>query len=280
MYHNFQDFVRRHDYLICVDSDGCAMDTMDCKHIRCFGPCVVEEWGLEAWKEAVLDRWNVINLYSTTRGINRFKGLNMLLTEVNEKYTPIEGLADLAAWVDSGAPPSNDALERAIRATGSEGLKRVLRWSKAVNASIAALPEELKRPFPGAKEGLAAAVEFADVVIVSGTNRDALMEEWTRFRLLDYVDIMLAQDVGSKERCIAGMLQFGYNRDKVLMVGDAPGDRDAATANGVHYYPILVRHEVESWAELKETGLSKFKDGEYSEYGRQKTVEFLTNLGN
>ena len=98
MYDGFQDFVKKHDYLVCVDSDGCAMDTMDCKHIHCFGPRMVEEWGLEAWKEAILERWNVINLYSMTRGINRFKGLNMMLTEVNEQYTSIAGLSDLTDW--------------------------------------------------------------------------------------------------------------------------------------------------------------------------------------
>ena len=49
-------FVPKHDFLICVDSDGCAMDTMDVKHYRCFGPCMVDEWGLEEWREPILRR--------------------------------------------------------------------------------------------------------------------------------------------------------------------------------------------------------------------------------
>ena len=40
----FDSFVRKHDYLVCVDSDGCVMDTMNCKHFNCFGPCMVTEW--------------------------------------------------------------------------------------------------------------------------------------------------------------------------------------------------------------------------------------------
>ncbi|MDE6590865.1 MAG: HAD family hydrolase, partial [Oscillospiraceae bacterium] len=184
-----QEFKKTKDYLICVDSDGCAMDTMDIKHFRCFGPCMVEEWGLEAWKDEILERWNVINLYSMTRGINRFKGLNMMLTEVNEKYTPIAGVSDLTAWVNSGAAPSNAALQKAIDETGSGILKKALSWSKAVNASIVDLPELLKQPFPGAKEGLAAAAQFANVAIVSSANRDAVVEEWTKFKLLDHVDV-------------------------------------------------------------------------------------------
>ena len=40
----FQNYKKEHDYLICVDSDGCVMDTMTCKHMHCFGPGVVDEW--------------------------------------------------------------------------------------------------------------------------------------------------------------------------------------------------------------------------------------------
>ena len=80
----FDSFEKKHDYLVCVDSDGCVMDTMNCKHFHCFGPCMVTEWGLEEWKDEILDRWNVINLFSMTRGINRFKGLAMALGEIKD----------------------------------------------------------------------------------------------------------------------------------------------------------------------------------------------------
>ena len=72
---DLDNFKKTKEFLVCVDSDGCAMDTMDIKHIRCFGPVMVEQWGLQKWKKQILERWNEINLYSMTRGINRFKGL-------------------------------------------------------------------------------------------------------------------------------------------------------------------------------------------------------------
>lgn len=103
-------YTKKHDYLICVDSDGCAMDTMDIKHLRCFGPCMVEEWGLGQWAEPVLSRWNDINLYTMTRGINRFKGLAMALREINEQYTQIDGVDELEHWVES-APALSITLE-------------------------------------------------------------------------------------------------------------------------------------------------------------------------
>ena len=279
----FETFERKHDYLVCVDSDGCVMDTMNCKHFHCFGPCMVDEWELGEWKEEILDRWNVINLFSMTRGINRFKGLAMALGEINETYKPIVGIAALQYWADTAPALSNDAVAKAAADAEDPDAKLVfqkaLSWSKAVNASIVKLPEELKVPYLGAKEGLAAAHEFADVAMVSSANRDAVEEEWGKFGLLEHTDIVLAQDIGSKAACIAEMLKFGYDLNKVVMVGDAPGDCDAAEKNGVHYYPILVNHEKESWDEAIAVAFGKLQSGEYAEYGAQKKQDFLHNLG-
>ena len=279
----FDTFERKHDYLVCVDSDGCVMDTMNCKHFHCFGPCMVAEWGLESWKDEILERWNVINLFSMTRGINRFKGLAMALGEISEKYTTIPGIATLQHWADTAPALSNDAVAKAADeiadADGKLILKKALSWSKAVNAAIVELDEALKVPYDGAKEGLAAAHEFADVAMVSSANRDAVEEEWGKFGLLEYTDIVLAQDVGSKAACIKEMLKFGYDLDKVLMIGDAPGDCDAAEKNGVFYYPILVNHEKESWDEAVGAAFANLQCGAYADYGLQKKQAFLSNLG-
>lgn len=279
----FDTFERKHDYLVCVDSDGCVMDTMNCKHFHCFGPCMVTEWGLEEWKDEILERWNVINLFSMTRGINRFKGLAMALGEINEKYVPITGIAALQHWADTAPALSNDAVAKASAEAHDPDTKLVLQkalaWSKAVNAAIVALDEALKIPYDGAKEGLAAAHKFADVAMVSSANRDAVEEEWGKFGLLEHTDIVLAQDVGSKAACIKEMMKFGYDPKKAVMIGDAPGDCDAAEKNGVYYYPILVNHEKESWEEAIVTAFTKLQSGEYADYGVQKKQAFLHNLG-
>ena len=279
----FDSFVRKHDYLVCVDSDGCVMDTMNCKHFNCFGPCMVAEWGLEEWKEPILERWNVINLFSMTRGINRFKGLAMALGEINTQYKPIAGIEALQHWAETAPALSNDGVAKAAEeATDPDAklvLHKALSWSKAVNASIVELDEALKVPYEGAKEGLAAAHEFADVAMVSSANRDAVEEEWGKFGLLEHTDIVLAQDIGSKAACIREMLKFGYDLDKVVMIGDAPGDCDAAEKNGVHYYPILVNHEKASWDEAISVAYGKLQSGDYAAYGEAKKQEFLKNLG-
>ena len=279
----FETFERKHDYLVCVDSDGCVMDTMNCKHFNCFGPCMVAEWGLEEWKDAILERWNVINLFSMTRGINRFKGLAMALKEIDGQYKKIAGVDALVHWADTAPALSNDGAAKAAETAEDPDAKLVLlkalSWSKSVNAAIVELDESLKIPYDGAKEGLAAAHGFADVAMVSSANRDAVEEEWGKFGLLEHTDIVLAQDVGSKAACIREMMKFGYDADKVVMIGDAPGDCDAAEKNGVYYYPILVNHEKASWDEAVAVAYGKLRSGEYAAYGAEKKKQFLQNLG-
>jgi len=253
------------------------MDTMDIKHIRCFGPCMVDEWNLHQWKEAILTRWNDINLYTMTRGINRFKGLAMALAEINKKLTPIAHVEVLVDWADSAPELSNRAVEAMFAETGNPIFQKTLNWSIAVNEAINALPQSEKRPFDGVKEGLAAAHALADVAVVSSANRDAVEEEWRLYGLLENVDILLCQDAGSKAHCIGELLKKGYTPDHVLMVGDAPGDRDAAKKNDVYYYPILVRREQDSWLQVPDA-FQKLVNGVYAPFGAEKEQEFLHNL--
>ncbi len=277
----FLTYTKRSDYLICVDSDGCAMDTMDIKHIRCFGPCMVEEWGLEEWRDAILERWNEINLYTMTRGINRYKGLLMALSEIRNTYCAIKDLDALGRWVEESPELSNRALEAEIARNDSICLKKALSWSIKVNQAIDRLAKEDKRPFKGVAEALKSAHRDADVAIVSSANLGAVLDEWDLYGLLEHTDVVLAQDAGSKAFCIGELMKRGYAPDHVLMCGDAPGDMDAAKQNGVYYYPIRVRHEKESWEEFVTEALPRLmKDAYKGEYQEEKIRQFLDNLGN
>ena len=231
----FDAFTRKHDYLVCVDSDGCVMDTMNCKHFHCFGPCMVTEWGLEEWKEEILDRWNVINLFSMTRGINRFKGLAMALGEIDKLYKPITGIAALQHWVEVAPALSNDGVAKAAaEATDPDAklvFQKALSWSKAVNAAIVELDEALKIPYEGAKEGLAAAHAFADVAMVSSANRDVVEEEWGKFGLLEHTDIVLAQDVG----CGYHMCHLSTKESLELIRQAKKQGLDVTCETGPHY---------------------------------------------
>lgn len=275
----FDSFTKKKEFLVCIDSDGCAMDTMNSKHFYCFGPCMIEEWGLSPWKDEVQKRWNEVNLYTMTRGINRFKGLSMLLTEVDQKYKTIEGVEELSAWADEAKELSNASLSQRIKEGGGPVLKKALNWSVKVNQMVEKLPEGEKKPFGGVSEGLSLIHQKADVAIVSSANQDAIQKEWEGHGLLQHTDILLSQDCGCKAYCIRRLLEKGYKKEQVLMVGDAPGDWEAADRNGVLYFPILVRQESCSWNRLLTEGLEKFVNGSYlGAYQQALIEEFKENL--
>lgn len=274
-----EGFVKRKDFLIGIDSDGCAMDTMDCKHILCFGPCLIPVWELEPWKEWVLRRWNEINLYTMTRGINRFKGLAIILKEIDAQWKKIPGADEFDRWTREAAELSNTSVHAMWEQTGNPVFAKALEWSTTVNQKIGTIPADQKKAFSGVKEALMAACEFADIAVVSSANYQAVVEEWKSQGLLDAVDILLSQDSGSKEECIRILLEKGYERSHVLMVGDAPGDHQAAANNGVCFFPILVKKETASWKEFVETPIQKLKAGEYcGAYQERKIREFKENL--
>ena len=281
MSEKLSSFVKRKDFLVCVDSDGCAIDSMDIKHFNCFGPCMVKQWNLFKCEKEILFRWNEVNLYTLTRGINRFKGLITALQEINEKYIKIEDLDTLVNWVNTTNELSNESLKRQIeKYPDSISLKKALLWSNDVNESITKLPEEKILPYEKVKDALIFAHQKADIAIVSSANLKAVLDEWTRHKLIEHTDIVLAQDSGTKDYCISKLLEKGYDANNVLMCGDALGDLKAAQKNNVMFYPIRVNHEKESWEEFIDIALNKLIDHTYKDkYQEEKIQEFIDNLG-
>ena len=277
---NLQNFEKTKTFLVCIDSDGCAIDSMNIKHINCFGPRMVDEWNLHDWSSQILERWNYVNLYSLTRGINRFKGLLTALKEIDEKYIKIEDLESLEHWVETTNELSNNSRSNAIaKSPESICLKKALNWSNQVNTSIKQLPKEEVLPFEMVKEALMFAHNKADIAIVSSANLGAIMDEWERHELLPHVDLVLAQDAGTKAYCIQELLKKGYDKKNIVMCGDAPGDLDAAKVNGVFYFPIKVNLEKESWNEFIAQGFDRLLQGTYEgAYQNEKIDEFIKNL--
>lgn len=265
-------------FLVCVDSDGCAMDTMDRKHKSCFGPLFIKVWGLEQWQDQLQERWNQINLYSMSRGINRFLALGRILEEVQAHDCPVEDFGALKQWMSEADRLSEAGLLEALSRKENPSLRKAYSWSRQVNEAIAEIRNEEKPPFAGVREGLAAAKEFAALAVVSSANREAVLEEWQYWQLTTYVDEVLTQDMGSKAACIRRLMEQGYTPRQVLMVGDAPGDLEAARKNGVHFFPILVGREAESWLRLRKEGLERFRNGTYGEVEEENIREFLENL--
>ena len=253
----------KHRFLVCVDSDGCMFDTMEIKHKECFCPAFIEHFGLQAVSKYAREAWEFVNLYSQGRGIQRFRALVRALDllrarrEVIERgFTPME-LPNLKAYLASGATLSNEGLKEYLAAhPEAEDVRTVAAWSEDVNARIARVVHGVP-PFPHAREGLKLLGEQADVFVVSATPKEALEREWAEHGLTGLVTEICGQEIGSKKQIIAS-LKGGYDAGNVLMIGDAPGDRDAGHAEGALFYPIRPCEEAESWAELPEAAEAFF----------------------
>ena len=278
MKEDVKEFRKTRDYLICIDSDGCVMDTMDVKHMRCFGPCLVYEWDLGEYRDEIIRLWRKVNLLSASRGANRFQGLAQVLRNIHENYTNVEGLEVYLRRAESPHELSDKSLEAAYEKTDNICMKKALDWSRLVNQSMAMVSDNKKPPFDGAENALKLAREYADVVIVTAANRQEINKEWEVFELAQYTDLLMSQETGRKEECLKELLEKGYEKNHVLMIGDAPGDLEAAQAAGVLFYPILAYQERESWEKFSQS-LKHFTEGTYEgEFQKEKIQEFQENL--
>lgn len=261
---------KRHDFLICLDSDGCVFDTMELKHQQCFCPAFIEHFGLQAVSPSVREVWLFVNLYSQHRGCNRFLAVQQTMAlmrarpEVAAAGLVLPPMPELTAWLRTETKLGNAALEAQVQATGHAELAKLLTWSKAVDQLIAKTVSGIP-PFPGVREFFAAAAPRADLMVVSQTQLEALTREWQEHGLDHYLTLIAGQEHGSKTEHLKYALEGKtYPREQVLMIGDADGDLKAAQANGILFFPINPRAEAASWAELVRTGLDRFFAGTFA----------------
>lgn len=268
--------------LLCFDSDGTVMDTMTVKHVEAFGPRLFDAFpALEAHREEILAEWNRFNLYSATRGVNRFLGLASILSFASSRFhLEFPGLEEYVSYVESISPLSPETIEKGAKeASDPDCFLKALLWSDLVNASIRKLPKS--HAFSEVKETLIALSSFADLLGVSSANPDAVKQEWEEEGIASLFRDIYCQDVGTKAEIIAKALALGYHKEDVVMIGDALGDLSAAEQNGVGFFPIIPSEENASWTSLREEVAPLIERGEYRGKKEKECVssfhEFLNN---
>jgi phosphoglycolate phosphatase-like HAD superfamily hydrolase len=271
-------------FFVGIDSDGCAFDTMELKHKECFIPNAVLHYGLQPVSKYARETWEFVNLYSAERGVNRFPGLARTLElleerpEVRRRGASIPGTASLRAFIESGKPLGNPALEAEAASTRDPELERALRWSQAVNRDIAEMVHGVG-PFPFVRECLEDLSGEADLMCVSATPVGALEAEWKEHGLAPYVSLIIGQEMASKKEALSAAVSSGYAPGKALMIGDAPGDMKAAHSSGALFFPIVPGDEEASWERLHDEGLDRFRRGAFAGAYERELIEcFLEKL--
>lgn len=261
-------FESKHEFLVGVDSDGCVFDSMEVKQVQHFHPLIIKHWNLRKHEAELRAVACHVNLRSPWRGSNRFIALCKtfdLLQEWKDRQgldIDVPPFRDLQDWIDSGDTLNNDSL--AVKAKTSPELAAVLAWSHDVNRDIAGRMMPVP-PFDGAADALTLFHARADTVVISLTPVEALEHEWSTHGLRWDMDAILGQEWGTKpDQIRLAMSQKEYDPDKVLILGDAPGDLKAARETGVHFYPIIPGRETECWHRLLAGDMDRFFRGAYA----------------
>ena len=278
-----RDFEPRRKFFVGIDSDGCVFDTMEIKHKECFAPMFIRHFHLQAASKYARQTWEFVNLYSQSRGCNRFPALALSLgllrrrPEVLARGVAIFDTQALEEWIARASKLSEGALAAEIKAGHAE-LAPVLDWSKAVNAAIADLVHGVP-PFPLVREVLVKIAPQADAMVVSQTPGEALRREWAEHGIDQHARLIAGQEMGSKSEHLQLAAAGKYPPENILMIGDAPGDFQAAKSNHVLFFPIVPNREEESWKELFDEGMDRFLAGKFAgEYEKRKFAEFDASL--
>jgi phosphoglycolate phosphatase-like HAD superfamily hydrolase len=274
-----RDFKPTHEFFVGIDSDGCIFDSMEIKHKECFAPMFIKHFELQAVSKYGREVWEFVNLYSKSRGANRFpalvRALNLLRQrpQVQARGVIVPGTGALEEWIARETKLGNATLNAEVQ-RGNRGLEQVKRWSDAVNAQIEDIVKGVP-PFPLVRECLEKINQHADAMCISQTPAEALKREWAEHGLDRHVRIIAGQEMGTKTEHIKFAAVGKYAADKILMIGDAPGDYNAAKKNGALFFPINPGNEEASWKRLCEEGLDRIFSGTYAgDYEAQRVKEF------
>jgi len=285
-----KDFKPKKKFFVGIDSDGCAFDTMGIKQRECFCPWMIAYFGLQPVAQAVRECKEFADLFSRTRGANRHKTTKRILTELLPSHPMVKArnfqvpqFPHYFAWVDDPKSLlSNEGLKQAIAETSNADVRRelelALQWSERVNSAIKDIVKGMP-PFPFVRESLEKITAQADVIVVSATPCEALQREWEEHNIAKYADVIAGQEMGTKTEHLKYAAKGKYEKNHILMVGDAPGDLKAAKTNNALFYPINPGDEVESWRRFHDEALDKFISGQYAGSYEEKLIEdFLQHL--
>ena len=271
------------DYLIAIDSDGSAFDTMEIKIKECFIPTMIKHWKLRPISKYARSAYEFVSLYSKWRGVNRFPGLIKtfdLLKEwpdVLKRQVDIPEAEALRDWIKRESRLGHPTLEREINKTKDPVLIQALEWSRAVNDAVKDIVYSVP-PFPFVQASLQKISKSADIIVCSVTSNEALVREWEEHGLAQYTRLIAGQEMGLKKEIIHYVSDGKYDKDKVLMIGDAPGDMNAAKANDALFYPIKPGHEEESWEFFYNEAADKFLNDEYTANYEEKLIREYEKL--
>jgi len=286
---DFQKHKPEKEYFVGIDSDGTVFHSMELKHKNCFIGSLIRVFGLAPITHEIHIVWNYVNIFSVNRGTNRFKALLLTFNYLREmdhvKTLDIEipDLIILKKWIDNSEQLSYDSLIKFFSEVTSDEkieLETVIEWSKDVNRMVKLTAINLP-PMQGALEAFSLLKDHVDFVVISNTPLEALHREWSENNIDNNILFIGGQETGTKTQMLKAVAENKYSPEKILIIGDAIGDLQAAKNINALFFPILPLQEEESWSEFNKVGYKHFLNNSYvGQYQNNqiKTFESVLNI--
>jgi phosphoglycolate phosphatase-like HAD superfamily hydrolase len=277
-------FNPNHEFFIGIDSDGCVFDSMEVKQKEFFIPIALKYFNLFRIAKPLRETWEFVNLYSVYRGGNRFPAMIKVFEllaerkEVIESEVKLPDLSSLKDWVKSETKLGNATLRKHYEENPDKSLEIVLKWSETINREIGEWLHDIP-PFSHFVSSMEKISGNADIIVVSQTPLEALEREWLENDLKKYVSMIAGQEHGTKAEHIAMAAKGKYPDNKIILIGDAVGDLNAARNNGILFYPIVPGKEDKSWERFMNEGYDRFTTGKFAgSYEESLLKEFMVAL--
>lgn len=269
-------FKKKKRYLVAIDTDGAVVDNMNGKQMLIFHPLGMSYWDLWSIESYYREIGEFVNLFSKTRGCNRFLALQYQFAYLRDR-------ADLQAKAKEAGVrlPDSRALNEYVQsysktkkwspATIEEyrnahpedcDVWKLWGWCRAVNDMFPFVSQKIA-PFKPVRSCLELMSPDADIIVVSQTPYRDLAQYWVEHKIDEWVALICGQDMGSKADHIEKVKKVaGYADEEVLMIGDAEGDKNAVKKNNGYFFPTNPGGEVESWERLPDA-FKKFTANKY-----------------
>jgi len=265
-----RNFERTRDFLVTIDTDGCVTDNMNGKQILILHPQYMEFyqlWGIESYFREVAEHYNLFSIY---RGYNRFLAVQFILKALAARKD-VADVVEERGVVLPETKPLDDYIAYCSQnnlGLGNPGLEKflgtrpldlylckLLGWSEALNRTFPFVNTKIPL-FNNVRKSLKTMAENADVLVVSQTPYEDLVNYWEAQGISEYIRFIVSQEMGNKAHQIQVIKESGgYEDSNILMLGDGEGDYKAIKKNNGLFYPIPAGVEQEAWSEFPE----KFK---------------------
>lgn len=256
---DFDAWERSHDAALAVDWDGTCKDTMGAKWTQGFNLAIPRVWpALAPYQQQIDEVCYRENLAPGAVSAQRFLMLRKMMGIWKQMGLPVPDLSAFFRAVEH--------VEQTGQSHGVATYRRLqsqfghndspMRWSNLSDELIAQAVRNV-RVFPHCREVLAGLAGRADLLVVSASKTEAVRQDLVADDMTGLFRALLAQDFLPKKGCLLGLVR---KYDRVMFVGDGPGDKTTAAEAGVPFFEVRTADEAASWLEAKEV-LGRFVDG-------------------